>query len=86
VCRLGRERLQLGDERAGLVEELFRLVAAHPGFEHSARCGGFVTGSRMGIWWARQEPSTLWPSTFLGPVQPLGVRRTIMGQRGARLA
>ena len=36
----------------------------------------------MGIWWERQLPSTGCPSTSLGPVQPLGERKTIMGHRG----
>ena len=35
-----------------------------------------------GTWCERQEPSIGWPSTSFGPVQPLGVRRTIIGQRG----
>ena len=38
--------------------------------------------SDSGTWCARQKPSTLWPSTSLGPVQPLGLRNTIIGQRG----
>jgi len=36
----------------------------------------------MGTWWARKQSSTGFPSTSLGPVQPLGERNTIMGQRG----
>ena len=24
----------------------------------------------IGTWWARQKPSTLWPCTSLGPIQP----------------
>ncbi len=35
-----------------------------------------------GTWWERQVPSTGSPSTVFGPVQPFGVRSTIMGQRG----
>ena len=36
----------------------------------------------MGTWWARKVPSTWTPSTTLGPFQPLGVLRTIIGHRG----
>jgi len=36
----------------------------------------------MGTWCARQKPSTLCPSISAGAVQPLGLRSTIMGQRG----
>ncbi len=38
--------------------------------------------SAIGTWCARQVPSTGSPSTTFGPVQPLGVRSTIIGQRG----
>ena len=38
--------------------------------------------SASGTWWERNEPSAGRPSTSLGPVQPLGVRSTIIGQRG----
>ena len=36
----------------------------------------------MGTWWERKVPSVGRPSTLFGPVQPLGVRSTIIGQRG----
>ena len=44
--------------------------------------------SAIGTWCERHESSTGSPSTSFGPVQPFGVRRTIIGQRGrsARLA
>ena len=48
----------------------------------AARCSGFSASFASGTWWARKVPSIGWPSTSLGPVQPLGVRRTIIGQRG----
>ena len=38
--------------------------------------------SPSGTWCERNEPSIGLPSTTFGPVQPLGVRRTIIGQRG----
>ncbi len=38
--------------------------------------------SPIGTWWARKVPSIIFPSTTLGPVQPLGVRRTIIGHGG----
>ena len=47
-----------------------------------ARCSGFSRTSASGTWCARHVPSTGRPSTTFGPVQPFGVRRTIIGQRG----
>ena len=38
--------------------------------------------SASGTWWERQDPSVRLPSTSLGPVHPLGVRRMIIGHRG----
>ncbi len=46
-----------------------------------ARCAGLSRTSASGTWWARQVPSTGRPSTSRGPVQPLGVRRMIIGRR-----
>jgi hypothetical protein len=40
-----------------------------------------VRTSASGTWCARQVPSTGRPSTNFGPVQPFGVRSTIIGQR-----
>ena len=64
------------------VEEFLRLVALHPLFEELDVLG-LRHASRP---WApgaqRQEPSVCLPSISFGPVQPLGVRRMIMGQRG----
>ena len=38
--------------------------------------------SPIGTWCERNVPSTGRPSTTFGPVQPLGERKTIIGQRG----
>ena len=54
---------------------------AHPA-SNSCRRPGFFFTSAIGTWWARQNPSSLWPSISAGAVQPFGVRSTIMGQRG----
>ena len=35
-----------------------------------------------GTWCERNDPSAGRPSTSFGPVQPFGVRSTIIGQRG----
>ena len=35
-----------------------------------------------GTWCERQDPSVRWPSISFGPVQPFGVRSTIIGQAG----
>ena len=48
-------------------------------------CSGFSASWASGTWCARKVPSTGRPSTSLGPVQPFGVRRTIIGQRGRSL-
>ena len=46
------------------------------------RCSGLSRTSASGTWCERQVPSTGLPSTSCGPVQPFGVRSTIIGQRG----
>ena len=38
-----------------------------------------------GTWWERNVPSVGLPSTTVGPVQPFGERRMIIGQRGRSL-
>jgi len=43
---------------------------------------GLPRTSENGTWCARHEPSILCPPISLGPVQPLGERSTIIGQRG----
>ena len=35
-----------------------------------------------GTWCERQDPSVFFPSICFGPVQPLGVRKTIIGHAG----
>ena len=44
-----------------------------------------IGGTSKGTWWARQKSSTLCPSTSLGPVQPLGERKMIMGHCGRKV-
>ena len=78
---LGASAFSSGIEPAVLVEQLLRPVAAHPLLQQ-LQVGRVLATSASGIWCARQKPSTLWPSTFRGAVQPLGLRRTIIGQRG----
>jgi hypothetical protein len=41
--------------------------------------------SPIGTWCERNVPSVALPSTVFGPVQPLGERSTIIGQRGRSL-
>ena len=41
-----------------------------------------MRAASIGTWCARQVPSTGFPSTYFGPVQPFGVRSTSAGQRG----
>ncbi|KAI3473495.1 hypothetical protein Pfo_031622, partial [Paulownia fortunei] len=67
------------------VEQLVRAVAPHPLLELLAVSGVLAHG-RQRTWWARKVPSTRSPSTSCGPVQPFGVRSTIIGQRGRRSA
>ena len=80
-CARGRKRLEFGNQPPAFVEQLFGLLAAHPVFE-LLQVGRVFLTSASGTWWARQHPSTLWPSTSFGPVQPLGLRSTIIGHRG----
>ena len=64
-----------------LVEQLLGPVGAQP--PRGARgARGSSRTSAIGTWCERQVPSTGLPSTSFGPVQPLGVRRMIIGQRG----
>ena len=44
-------------------------------------CSGFAASSASGTWCARNVPSIWIPSTTFGPVQPFGVRSTIIGHR-----
>ena len=47
-----------------------------------ARLSAFLRTSLIGTWCERQVPSTGLPSIVLGPVQPFGVRNTIIGHCG----
>ena len=78
------ERGELGDEPAVAVEEFLGPVGAQPLLQLGAGARGVVAGSDSGTWCARQVPSTCLPSTSCGPVQPFGVRSTIIGQRAGR--
>ena len=42
--------------------------------------------SASGTWWERKLPSAGSPSTSLGPVQPFGERRMIIGHAGRSAA
>ena len=79
---LGSERLELRPQAARVVEQFLRLVrtASSPPACLS-RAGSFFT-SASGTWCARQLPSRRCPPTSAGLVQPLGVRRTIIGHCG----
>ena len=59
--------------RAGSCAATPRAAAGAPALSRT---------SASGTWCERQVPSTGLPSTSFGPVQPFGVRRTIIGQRG----
>ena len=78
----GRQGRQLRDEGAVGVEELLGPVAAQPRLEQGQVLGvrahlghGHLVRSEACPPWAGRRRS-------FGPVQPLGVRRTIIGQRG----
>ena len=71
-------------EPAAGVEELLRAVAPQPLLEERAGARGSRGRRASGTWCERHVPSTWTPSTSRGPVQPFGVRRTIIGQRGRR--
>ena len=47
-----------------------------------AERAGVSRALASGTWWARQESSAFLPSMISGQVQPLGVRKMIMGQAG----
>ena len=78
----GRERAQLGHEPAVGVEQLLGPVAAHPLLELLAggRAGSRARPAAPGA--SARCPRSCRPSTSFGPVQPFGVRSTIIGQRG----
>ena len=66
------------------VEELLGPVGAHPVLQLRPGAPASSRAADSGTWWARQVPSTGTPSTSFGPVQPFGVRSTIIGQWTAR--
>ena len=76
-----RGRAAPGTSRPVVVEQLLGPVGAHPLLEHPQVLRVARRGRTSGTWWARLVPSTWTPSTTSGPVQPLGVRRTIAGHR-----
>jgi hypothetical protein len=47
-----------------------------------SRFASLVRTSLMGTWCERHVPSTCFPSIVAGPVQPFGVRMTIIGHSG----
>ena len=63
------------------IEQLRRPVGPQPGLQ-LARCAGLVRAASIGTWCARHVPSTCSPSTTFGPVQPFGVRKTMVGHSG----
>ena len=77
----GGQRFQLRQQRAvarRTVPRACSCAASLPAWQDAPA----FSRRRSGTWCARQKPSTLWPSTSFGPVQPLGERSTIIGQRG----
>ena len=69
-------------QRAVLVEQLLGPVAPQPRLELGEVLGVRRASSASGTWCERNVPSAGRPSTSFGPVQPFGVRSTIIGQRG----
>ena len=66
------------------VEQLVRLVAPQPVLELLQPRPG-PSSRRPSVPGGPASPSSLCPPTSAGEVQPFGVRRTIIGQRGAEL-
>ena len=71
-----------GAQSAQLVEQLFRPVTAQPLLQLLQMRSGSLRTRRSAPGAQRNVPSTGSPSTRFGPVQPFGVRSTIIGQRG----
>ena len=86
ACPVGARSRNSSDELALSRRTALRACSERIHFSSCAAARGSSCTSRMGTWWARQKPSTLWPSTSSGPVQPLGERRTIIGQRAVDVA
>ena len=64
------------------VEQFLRPVASASSPRAAPGASGLVRTSANGTWCERHVPSTGSPSTVFGPVQPFGVRKTIIGHRG----
>ena len=78
----GASARELGHERAALVEQLLGPVAAQPLLELAQvlRVVAHVRRAAPGASATCPRPAARRPPS--GPVQPFGVRRTIIGQRG----
>ena len=79
---LGASACSSGMRPARLVEELLGLVAAHPASRAASGARDARSARTAAPDARRYVPSTCRPSTTFGPVQPLGVFRTIIGHRG----
>ena len=75
----GTSRASSGTGRPCVVEQLLAAGTTASTASRTRRCSSFVRASGSGTWWARNVPSTCWPSTTGGQVQPFGVRSTIIG-------
>ena len=82
LARAARAPRARARARPSLVEELLGPVAPQPVLELAQVLGVVARRRASGTWCERHVPSTGRPSTSFGPVQPFGVRRTIIGQRG----
>ena len=66
-----------------VVEQLLRAGRSAATPRATSRCAGFVFACIAGTWWDFGTCPRPWlPSSSFGPVQPFGVRSTIIGQRG----
>ena len=78
----GRERRELAAEAPVVRRTAPRADSSHPRLEQPRGARDWCAASVSGTWCARNVPSIGCPSTTFGPVQPLGVASTIIGQRG----
>ena len=72
---------QFGHQPAAFVEQLLRTVAAQPFLEQLQMRGLLVQSLRSAPGARARNLRALCPSTSFGPVQPFGLRSTIIGQR-----
>ena len=78
-----RERAQLGPAGARIRRTAPPAGSCASSVSRISRWSGVLAcADPTGTWCERQVPSTCTPSTSRGPVQPFGVRSTIIGQRG----